>query len=808
MTPWLISHLSSGALLAGALMAWLFAWRRGSATQRCCVIGVFLASLVVITPLQRWWWPEIAIPVRAERAKSVIPPVTIAEEARPVIPQTEVAATRPQTPVSQAAPRFSMGSVLAFIWLAGAVVLLLRLAAGWWQWRQLWRRSRACESSSVYEDMLPRDGRVEIRISDTIAVPVACGPRILMPADWEGWAKQDRIAAIEHELAHWRHRDGLTRWLTALATALHWPSPLVWMADRRLRLAQEQRCDEAVLAHGVDALSYGRLLMRCAKRIDRSHPWLPSTVASMARPKQLAERIEHLARASSSGTRPSGWSHVVWPLLPMIVCLQSLHVRLVAQAAPHEAKGHGKELIAIEVKMIGLEKGGMEKALLPEEKTGTAGYWKISQERMNPLLRSLLKDPKVSTVSYPRMVTVPDCEIMIRNVTLWPGATALLESVGKTGPGWAGTIMSFTGSLLEDGIEVNGGVGMNRIAKDLGEGQAEHEGRKLMIEKQRLLKGETLVLGPFPRAAKRGKAQGVIDWVLITPKRVTPKGDEAQEKAATALRSAPARAYKIDSRSWHEVLIQLAADAGIPMMKVDVEDSGDGAVQVDTMASPFSVFEKVCEDHGLRISLRGGLWIVHPILMLDATPELGYPAIGPPVALPPSSTVRSQPAQEYEFQKAQLKDVLYFLATDAKLSFIGLMEGAEEGERQVTFRMKDSPFTVLESVCRVNQIELTREDDIWCLRSPTGEEKERAAAAAKLRSMPAKPYAFRSAVLGDVLRYLGKDAGINCAVPEDHPRMDTLLTFSINAPPFSVMETLCKSNSLKLTLKNGQWLMK
>jgi len=46
-----------------------------------------------------------------------------------------------------------------------------------------------------------------------------------------------------HELAHLRRRDHWVRWLEMLATGLFWWYPLVWLARRQLREAEEQCCD-------------------------------------------------------------------------------------------------------------------------------------------------------------------------------------------------------------------------------------------------------------------------------------------------------------------------------------------------------------------------------------------------------------------------------------------------------------------------------------------------------------------------------------------------------------------------------------
>lgn len=802
LAPWLLSHLGSGVLLGVVLLTMLLTLRRASAAQRCCVIGVFLAAMAVVAPLPRTWWPEISIPVKREaKPAPIAPPLILDAPDGTAMPAASDAGTsgRATSPVS---PTFAPGATLVIIWAVGVGLLLLRLVAGWWQWRRLWMGARASDNPGVL------DSQVEVRVSASIRVPMSSGRCILMPEDWLRWSRQDQCAALEHELAHWRHRDGPARWLAAVATALHWPSPLVWLAERHLRLAQEQRCDEAVLRSGADVVSYGQLLMRCAKSIGLRHPWLPSTVATMARPAQLALRIEYLA-GGTQALRPARWWHVLWPLLLAGACLQALHLRLVAESGPlpQSAKEAAQEeMLGLQIKII-TSSSAQPPTLLPSNNEGKPGILRLSQDEFNPLLRELLRDKHTEVISYPGMLTLPDREVMIRNVVLPGDVPATLEIIGQTGPPWSGSIISLTGTLHADGIELNGGVGFNRVTKELDGGRAEHEGQKMMIEKQKVAEGGTLVLGPLRgEPSKRGAGRRSM-WVFITPARIDAasakaqidlRPETAQEQAAAELRKALARPYKIEERSWQAALLHLAADAGIQMAMADAQGPGDGPLKRKETSSPFSLIEQICAEHHMRLSHREGMWLIHP----EFAP---CPQLGPPAALPKESSLRTAAARSYEFSQTSLNDVIRLAATDAEISFIGLPDDSMEGQRLVTFSFNSSPFTVLENLCRLYQLDLAEENGIWHVRSRTEGEKSKAVASVGLRAMPPKPYAFSRAVLGDVLRYLAKDAGMAISVPENDRRMEALVTFSIKAAPYSVMETLCQSNGVRLEFKEGLW---
>jgi beta-lactamase regulating signal transducer with metallopeptidase domain len=318
-------------LLGGLLLTVLLVWRGASSAQRCALIGVFLLAMTLLTPLQSHWWPQVEVPV-LQKVESVAGPMlaksvlakSVLAEPQPV--PVSKGDWKPQAALRAETPKDALPMILLTIWLVGAALLLGRLAVGAWLWRRLWA------SAEIHE----QTAECELRVSKRTAVPMAAGKQVLMPAEWLKWSAEDQWAALEHERAHARHRDGLTRCLAAVATALHWPSPLVWVVERRLRLAQEQRCDETVLASGVDSAAYGRLLMRCAQTVNGGSLWLSPAVASMARPSQLAERIEHIA-SGVKATRPARWWHVVAPLLLVLAGLQAMHLRLVAQEVPSKA---------------------------------------------------------------------------------------------------------------------------------------------------------------------------------------------------------------------------------------------------------------------------------------------------------------------------------------------------------------------------------------------------------------------------------------------------------------------------------------
>ncbi|MGH9487948.1 MAG: TIGR03435 family protein [Terriglobales bacterium] len=131
--------------------------------------------------------------------------------------------------------------VLAVVWLAGTVALLVR-------WRRRWRRLAQADRS--------------------VLEPGVYGvfrQRLLLPPDLEARLSPAEFAAVlAHEHCHMRRRDNLWSALHMLVEALFWFHPFVWIIGERLVAERERACDEAVLAAQPDRAAYaGAVLAVC-----------------------------------------------------------------------------------------------------------------------------------------------------------------------------------------------------------------------------------------------------------------------------------------------------------------------------------------------------------------------------------------------------------------------------------------------------------------------------------------------------------------------------------------------------------------
>ncbi len=110
--------------------------------------------------------------------------------------------------------------------------------------------------------------RVDFRLDRRSVVPAHWGvwsPLVVLPVAALDWSDDELERALCHELAHVQRRDASTQVFLALAAAIHWPNPLVWMLRREILLAAEEACDDRVVEIGANPDAYAQQLVSLAR---------------------------------------------------------------------------------------------------------------------------------------------------------------------------------------------------------------------------------------------------------------------------------------------------------------------------------------------------------------------------------------------------------------------------------------------------------------------------------------------------------------------------------------------------------------
>jgi beta-lactamase regulating signal transducer with metallopeptidase domain len=221
--------------------------------------------------------------------------------------------------VHQAAPLRSevvatggWSQLLAGLWFAGIVVLLLRVGLGLAATRRLGRRA-ACPRDGEWQRLVAELSR---RIGLTRPVRVLCSARAVVPMTWgwfrpvvlvpeagAAWSAARKRVVLLHELNHVKRHDCASQLIAHVACAVYWFNPLVWLAARALRIERERACDEAVVRDGTQASAYADHLLQIA-RAHRDTGWSSLAAVAMARRSQLEGRLLSILDADQR-RRPS-----------------------------------------------------------------------------------------------------------------------------------------------------------------------------------------------------------------------------------------------------------------------------------------------------------------------------------------------------------------------------------------------------------------------------------------------------------------------------------------------------------------------
>lgn len=272
-------------VILGIAFAIAFYWRRSSAAVRYAMWICTLAGVLML-PLASWlgpvWDIERDVPVNAQPA-----PVS-----------TSVVVHADRAPADQHRPW------VAIVWMAGAIVMVTRTAAGHWRVRSLFGAAVEIGDRgwlALAEEVATRVGfrrKVILKRSVATDVPLSYGlfrATVLLPGDSGQWSEERRRVVLAHELIHARRLDSFWGLVAQTALAVNWFHPLAWLAVRQFRKEQECSCDDAVVAAGTPGAEYAAHLVDLARSIA-----IPEPALGMAERFDLEGRVHALLDRSRS----------------------------------------------------------------------------------------------------------------------------------------------------------------------------------------------------------------------------------------------------------------------------------------------------------------------------------------------------------------------------------------------------------------------------------------------------------------------------------------------------------------------------
>lgn len=161
-------------------------------------------------------------------------------------PQVYIPApTLNNAPAPQPSPGIPWETVLMAVWLAVGIVLAVRYVLSWTRTRRAVACAIPLDGSDPRYTLLPKCAR--LREGPMEGAPLTFGavkPTVVLSPGLDGDALD---CVLAHEGVHARRRDNLWHYAMALALAVHWWNPAVWLMARLLRRDIELSCDRAAL---------------------------------------------------------------------------------------------------------------------------------------------------------------------------------------------------------------------------------------------------------------------------------------------------------------------------------------------------------------------------------------------------------------------------------------------------------------------------------------------------------------------------------------------------------------------------------
>ena len=313
----LLHFLWQGTLVAGLGVLLLAALRRSSASTRYGVLLAVFAAMALC--------PVVTLAVSGGASSPVTPEPAFAKAGAPgehgapatISPDNEAPLVDGGMAAAAAAPRehtappagarwSGRGEWLrpalpwvGVLWLAGVVVLSLRLLVRWWAVWRLGKDLRPAEPQ--WQEVLGSLCRrlatsrpIRLMMSTAAQVPMVIGwlrPAIVMPASaLTGLTPEQITALLAHELAHIRRHDQWVSLAQMLVELLLFYHPAVWWISRAIRAEREHCCDDAAVGHSGDLAGYMRALTWVEE-----HRGARVTPAVAATGSPLVQRVRRLA---------------------------------------------------------------------------------------------------------------------------------------------------------------------------------------------------------------------------------------------------------------------------------------------------------------------------------------------------------------------------------------------------------------------------------------------------------------------------------------------------------------------------------
>lgn len=184
---------------------------------------------------------------------------------------------------------------ILYLWLLGVIITLIINLAGYTRFLKYLKKGNkpaADKENRILADLLKGRNNVTFVRNHFVTTPMLIGilrPYIVIPDS--SFNEKQLKNILRHEIVHFKRFDIAVKWMTMIATAIHWFNPLMYFVKKEINHACELSCDEAVIKNfsSAEKQAYGDTLISIAAENEHSKVVLQVTMCEEKR--NLKERL-------------------------------------------------------------------------------------------------------------------------------------------------------------------------------------------------------------------------------------------------------------------------------------------------------------------------------------------------------------------------------------------------------------------------------------------------------------------------------------------------------------------------------------
>lgn len=225
-------------------------------------IWIFLAVRLLIPYSGIDGWPVVDIVPQTERQGSlqttegtVDHPPEQAVTPRRIIVRIPEPLTTSIMAHEKRNPGFTMLDIIAYIWITVSLIILCFHLISYFCYKQQVRRGgKRIKDVRMMRQVYELKRELQIRPSVCVVAysrassPMMTGflrPVVILPD--VHYDAEKLYFILKHELIHWKRKDVSVKLLLAVANAVHWFNPLIWVMRKEAVIDMELSCDERVV---------------------------------------------------------------------------------------------------------------------------------------------------------------------------------------------------------------------------------------------------------------------------------------------------------------------------------------------------------------------------------------------------------------------------------------------------------------------------------------------------------------------------------------------------------------------------------